>query len=356
MSSPPNSHQLQVSLRRRFLSLPTLLFFAVAIAFIFFLETRFDLDWERTREKVLGMDVGLYLLALVLYYASFVFRGLRWRTLASNASSHESSRARLPSALGFSQLIVIGWFVNGVAWGRLGDAYRAYALSEDSGEAFPWSLGTVLAERAVDMATVLVMVVVGVALFSAARDSGETGYLLLAALLMALSLGALLVAMKGYGARAARFLPGRFREAYGRFQEGTLGSLKNLPLVFGFGLAAWLLEVARMYFVVQALDLSIGIPLVLIVALGHAILSTVPTPGGVGVVEPGITGLLVLGMASEDAVSVALVDRSITYVSIIIFGGLVFLLRQATRRWRRGRRSNVPSPAAGGEHLADAQS
>lgn len=327
-----------VSLRRRILSLPTLLSFAVAAGVILFLATRFDLDWARTWDNVRGMDPWLYLAALALYYLSFVFRGLRWRVLARNAGLEESPDATMPSALRFSQLILIGWFVNSVAWLRLGDAYRAYAFSEDSGGGFSWSLGTVLAERVLDMIVVLALVIVGVTLFSATRDSGNLGYIVAAAFAMAAGLGGVVVLMKGYGARLARLFPSRFEAAYHRFHQGTLGGLKEIPVLFALGVFAWLLEVARLYFVVQALDLTISIPLVLVVALGHAILSTVPTPGGVGAVEPGVTGLLVLGMARHDAVSVVLVDRSITYVSVIVLGGLAFLLWQAShvRRRRHG--------------------
>ena len=70
------------------------------------------------------------------------------------------------------------------------------------------------------------------------------------------------------------------------------------------------------------------------VSIGHAILSTVPTPGGVGAVEPGVTGLLVLGMDRSDALSVALTDRTITYLSILVFGGIAMLLWQASYRRR----------------------
>ena len=57
-----------------------------------------------------------------------------------------------------------------------------------------------------------------------------------------------------------------------------------------------------------------------------------------GAVEPGVTGLLLISLDRTEAVSVALVDRSITYFSIIIFGGLVFLARQIAlaRRHRQG--------------------
>ena len=335
MENRSNAKDDSISLKRRILSLPTLLSFAVAVALVYFLATRFDLDWGKTWDNVRTMNPWLYGLALGLYYLSFVFRGLRWQVLARNAGIHDRPGASLPSVLRFSQLIIIGWFVNAIAALRLGDAYRAYAFSEDSGREFSWGLGTVLAERAVDMATVLGLVVIGVGLFSATRGSSGTGYVLVGTFLLAMALGALLAMMKGYGTRLARFLPGRLQQAYHQFHKGAMGSFKQLRVVFALGLVGWLLEAGRLYFVVQALDLTISLPLVLIVALAHAILSIVPTPGGVGAVEPGMTTLLVLGLERHDALSVALVDRSITYVSVIVFGGLAFLQWQASRGRRR---------------------
>ena len=136
----------------------------------------------------------------------------------------------------------------------------------------------------------------------------------------------------------ARLLPDRLERAYRRFHDGALGSFGELRLPFLLSFVGWILEVGRLYFVVQALDFDVSLSLILIAALGHALLSTVPTPGGVGAVEPGVTGLLVLEMARHDAVSVALVDRSITYLSIIVIGGLVFLAWNLTRSRRRGNR------------------
>ena len=329
-------------------SLPALLFVAVLIVAVYFLATRFDLDRDLIWENVRTMNPWLYVLALALYYLSFGFRGLRWRILARNAGIDDSRRTRLPSVARFAQLIVIGWFVNSVTFARLGDAYRAYALSEESGDDFSWSLGTVLAERVIDMATVVVLILIAAVSFSATSDSGGSGFIVAAALVMAAALATALGLMKRYGARVARFLPLRFEGAYHRFHKGALGGLRQLPVVFLLGLIGWLLEAARLYFVVHALDLTISLPLVLVVALGHAVLSTVPTPGGVGAVEPGVTGLLVLGLERNDAVSVALVDRSITYLSVILFGFLAFLLWQVTHSRRRPQGSpSADAPSAG---------
>ena len=145
-----------------------------------------------------------------------------------------------------------------------------------------------------------------------------------------------------------RGLPGSYprdsRKTYDRFHRGTLGSLDHLPTVLSLGLIGWLLEMARLYLVVQALDMDVGIALISVVALGHAILSTVPTPGGMGAVEPGVTGLLLLELSRPDAVAVAITDRSITYLSIVFIGGLLFLARQLTRiRNESGVDSQVPS-------------
>ena len=164
MNDAPDRHGQPFRLKQRFFSLPTLISFSVAIAVIYFLATRFDLDWSRTWDNVRNMNAWLYVLGVALYYLSFVFRGLRWRMLARNAGIGDWPGGRLPSLFRASQLILMGWFVNGVTWLRLGDAYRAYAFSEDSGGGFSWSLGTVLAERAMDMATILILIVFAVAL------------------------------------------------------------------------------------------------------------------------------------------------------------------------------------------------
>ena len=236
MDAHTDHRDITTTLKRRILSVPTLLSLGIAAAFIYFLAARFDLDWSSTWESIRAMDPWSYALALALYYLSFVFRGVRWRILAVNAGIHDEQSARLPSVPRASQLIVVGWFVNSIAWLRLGDAYRAYAFSEDSGRTFSWSLGTVLAERVVDMATVLAMIAVSIALFSIGKTAEGAVYVaLFAALFMASALGVLLALMKGYGARFARLLPSRIADSFTRFRQGTLGSLKQLHIVFLLG-------------------------------------------------------------------------------------------------------------------------
>ena len=268
---------------------------------------------------------------------------MRWRILAQNAASGAGPGPDFPSWLRFAQLISVGWFVNGIAPLRLGDAYRSYALAADSRRSFPWSLGTIVAERVMDMAIIFGLMVVGAVFLSSSSGFSASTYILIAGSAMALALVGFIVAMKLSGERLIRFLPGRFQDIYARFRQGTLDSFKRMPLLITLGVMGWVMEMARVYFVVEALGLDIGLALVVVVALGQAILSAVPTPGGVGVVEPGLTGLLLLELGRVDAVSVTVVDRSITYLSVVAVGFVAFLAGQVWQA-RRDRRES-PSTA-----------
>ena len=329
-------------LRRRILSLPTLLSLGVAGAFIFFLASGIDLDWSDIWQNVSEMKPWPFVLALALYYLSFLFRGYRWRLLARSAAQSADNlenSIHLPSTLRFAQLIIMGWFVNTIAWLRLGDAYRAWVFSKDTKGGFYWGLGTLLAERMLDMATVALMIVAAVLAATVTADNTILRYLVIATAGSALVFFGLLVAMRLFGLRLARQLPSALERIYGQFHQGSLGSIRarNLPLLAALSVIGWVLEAGRLYFVVQALDLSLSIPMILLVSLGHAVLSTVPTPGGIGAVEAGMTGLLVLSMPKADAASVAVLDRSITLLSVIAIGGLVFVANHIITQRRAAR-------------------
>lgn len=312
----------------------------MAVALLVLLIWRFDLDWEATWATIRGINIWLYLAAIGTYYASFWFRGMRWQLLARNTGALTQEGGQVPSTPRTAQFILIGWFVNSVMWFRLGDAYRAYLFGQESKGTFSWSLGTVVAERITDIATILLILLASIAALTLTNKS-PTAYTLLATAVAFVGVAVTLVLiMRYYGQRVAQLLPGRLEAAFDSFRQGTLGSFKQLPGVFLLGLLGWAMEIGRVYFVVAALGLDAPLALIPIVALGHALLSSVPTPGGVGVVEPGLIGILLIAMDRSDAASIALVDRSITYLSVIGVGGTMFLVFQLTRN-RIGRRNKA---------------
>ena len=325
-----------LSLWRKLMSPRTAVSFVVLAAILLLLVTRFDIAWSETWRAVRGMNLWWYVLAVAVHYLTFVFRGARWRLLLANAARHDEVPPPLPSVLGAGRIILMSWFVNSIAWFRMGDAYRAYAYAADSGVSFARSAGTVLADRVIDLTVVITLMGTGIAML---LIGGQLRPLdtKIDPLLLVLVAGGLLGAIAG-GLLVMRLthrwvapkLPGRIERIYHRFHDGTMGSFDRLPFVFGLGLLGWMCEVGRLFFVVKALGVSVALGLVLFVPMANGLLSAVPlTPGGLGIVETGVSGLLQLELTVvEVALAVALVDRTISYLSIILTGGTAFAVRQ----------------------------
>ena len=316
-----------VNIKRRLFSFPTLVSLAVAGAFLTFLVTRFDVDLASVWDQVKDSNPWYLALAVAVHYTTFAFRGARWRLLLQNA---QGEAAPAPGVAYCSQLVLLGWFVNSVGWFRLGDAYRAYLYRDEQDASFSRTIGTILAERMLDAVLVLLLLLVNVP-FLVDGDQQASWIVLGFAVALVAALAGALLAMTWARVRVLRALPGRLAERYQRFHQGALASFAQLLPVTLCGLLGWLAETSRLFLVVRALGLDIDIPLIIFITLANSLLTLVPTPGGLGAVESGVAGLLVRlsSLSISAAAALVVVDRAITYFSIIVVGAAFFLARQA---------------------------
>ena len=333
MKSQSQLYRNDISIKKKVLSFPTLMSFLIGGVLIYFLSSRFNLDWSQMFSHIKEMNIFSYVCALFLYYVSFVFRGVRWRVLGLNASRKlvENSELsfRTPPIYECSLLILNGWFVNSIAWLRMGDAYRAYAFGSRTRAGFSWSLGTIFAERVLDMSTVFVLLLIGGGLLTASIDDTMSRVLILSAFAMSVVLLLVVLVIFYAGNWLIAFLPEKLSRYVVNFKEGTVGSFDRLPVLIMLGVLGWGIEILRLWLVINSLGIETELALIMIAALGASVFSTVPTPGGVGVVEPGMTALLSIGMNGSEAAAVALCDRGITYLSVLVVGLLAFLGWQA---------------------------
>ena len=322
------------SMRCRVFSLPALVSLIVAGAFLLFLVTRFDVDLDSTWSQVRSANPWLLVAAFAVHYTTFLFRGARWRILLRHSTETGETGASVPSVLYCSQLVLLGWFVNSIGWLRLGDAFRAYLYQDENGDSFSGAIGTILAERVLDVALVALMLVVTVPFLVGSGSGAGIWTVLLVALGLAAVLMALLVAMVWARDPLLRRLPSWLGARYERFHAGAMGSLCSLPQTTVLGVLGWMAEVARMHLVALALGLDLNPALIIFLTLANSLLSLVPTPGGVGAVESGVAGLAVrlASLAKETATALVLVDRFITYISVIIVGALIFAVRPVFRQ------------------------
>ncbi|MBS34262.1 MAG: flippase-like domain-containing protein [SAR202 cluster bacterium] len=314
------------SVLRRIISLPAMVSLALAVLFLVFMITRFDVDLGEMWERVKNANPWYLALAFIIHYTTFYFRGARWRLLLQNTAT---PGARVPGALYCSQLVLLGWFANSVGWLRLGDAYRAYLYRDEQNGSFSRTVGTILAERALDTVLVVLLLAVSVP-FLLDKDDRVTWLVLAMAMSLVVGLAVILVAMTWLRGPLLRRLPSFFGERYERFHQGTMGSFQRLPQATLWGLLGWAAEIARMYLVFEALSLDVNLALPIFLTLANSLLTLVPTPGGVGAVEWGVGGLAVRlsNLTADAAAALVLIDRAITYVSVILLGAVLFLVRQ----------------------------
>ncbi|HUF05891.1 MAG TPA: lysylphosphatidylglycerol synthase transmembrane domain-containing protein [Candidatus Binatia bacterium] len=335
----------QISLRRRLLAVRTIgsLLFGVVLLFLL---TRVvfspSFDWGEVLRLIGQADVGLLALAFVAYYVTFPLRGYRWRYILAR------SGLRIPFR-DATEILFLSWFVNCLVPAKLGDLYRAYLLRGNVGASISRTVGTVFIERVADIIIIAALALTAGFWSFRGRQRPEIDTLFIVGFVVVIGFVVMLVGLRVFGARIGRWLPVAVGRLWSRFQEGSTGALgvRSVPIILAITAAIWILEGARLYFVIRALDLpevGLGISSSIFVALAAALLTAIPlTPAGVGFVEAGIIGVLYLyGVAQEPAAAVALVDRGLTIVTVIILGGILYAVSGKVRRAHGPRAESSP--------------
>ena len=282
--------------------------------------------------KVPGLIAGanpfLVLVAFGVFYLGFPLRGKRWAMLLDGTGFKIGVRDS-------TEILYLSWLINCLVPAKLGDVYRAYLLRINSDASLSRTFGTVFIERILDIFTIALM---GIAAGYWSFRSGlppEIQAVFGVAIVIVALLALALFTLRNFGRRliVALPLPERVTEFYDRFEQGVFGALKRrqLPALGTLGVAIWMTESLRLFFVVKAFgfpDVELGISGAVFVALIGSLLTAVPlSPAGLGIVEAGIVGILtiVYGVPLPEATAIALLDRVISVFSVIVFGSILYL-------------------------------
>ncbi len=333
----------QVSLRRRILNVRTIGSLAFGLLLLFFLfRVVFspNFDWGEVARLIGQANFGFLVLAFVMYYATFPLRGYRWRYVLARSGTSVGLRDA-------TEILFLSWFVNCLVPAKLGDLYRAYLLRGNFGASLSRTVGTVFIERIADIIVIAVLALSAGYWSFRGRSRPDIDTLFIIGFVVAIALILLVVALRLFGGHVGRWLPARIGELWDRFHEGSTGSLtiRSVPVILVLTVGIWTLEGARLYLVIRALGLpevGLGISSSIFVALAAALLTAIPlTPAGFGFVEAGIIGVLFLyGVPEEPAAAVALVDRGLTILTVIVLGGILYAFSAKVRR------AHGPRPAA----------
>jgi uncharacterized protein (TIRG00374 family) len=296
---------------------------------------------------ILGANPWLLLAAFVIFYIGFPLRGLRWAMLLRGTGF----RISVPDA---TEIIFLSWLVNCLVPAKLGDLYRAYLLKINSPVSLSRTFGTVFIERAMDLFAIAILAL------GAGFWSFRTGLPTPIQIVLGIGVGVVillaigLLSMRNFGRRILVRLPvpARLIEYYDRFEEGVFGAigLRRLPPLMFVTVLIWATEAMRLYLVVLALhfpDVTLGISGAFFVALVGSLLTAVPlSPAGLGIVEAGVVGVLTTAyrVPLTQATAIALVDRAISVLSIIVLGSIAYLISPKRRGAGMRRPSAEVSP------------
>lgn len=264
---------------------------------------------------------------LGLTLAGYGLRAIRWRYLASRLGH----RIRIADAL----YIQFSTITMTVTPGKVGEVLKAYLGREIAGIPISRGLGFVFSERLADLIAVLVLSVGGVSALH-----GGPFPLLVAALVVAA--GTFVAGSERFHARALRVVQGRtwakrHHASAEEISKSIRATLRAVPLTASIALAAgsWALEGLAFALALEQLGFD-GLGLgsaIAVYAISTIVGALAFLPGGVGLTEVSMVGLLVAaGMPRADASAATLMIRIVTLWFGVALGWGVFATRPAVLR------------------------
>jgi hypothetical protein len=318
--------------------LRTGLILAVTVALLayFLRSANLSAVWIELRRAELAPITGSILVMVFVY----VMRAVRWQFLLRPIG-------RTGFGIAF-RATVIGFAISALLPARPGEAVRPYLLARRERLSFTSVLATILIERMLDLAAVLIMFASFVLLFdpgmqavdSRLYDAVKLGGTVAAA--AAVAILAVMSVFAGHPERlgrmvlaAERVLPAKAVHAIARIVErfaGGLAATRNpwdlvkglalsMPVWLGIAVSVWL--VARAFHITLPFTGSFLLLTLLVVGVA------VPTPGGVGgfheAFRVGATAFY--GVDNDRAVGCAIAMHASQFVPVVV-AGLVFMAQE----------------------------
>jgi uncharacterized membrane protein YbhN (UPF0104 family) len=283
-----------------------------------------------------GASIALLVLALLAYAAVTAMRGVRWHAILR--------RAGVPVGMAEAQmLIVVGYMGNTVLPARGGELLRVLLMGQRTGCSRITILGTIVAERVLDVVALLAMLVLLAVVGVAGAQSSANLDLTAGCVLLALAL-ALLGGWRLTRTRRLRGLSGRVAEL--ALATRNLLSAQGLALVL-LTAAVWVGEGCIYWLAGRALDLRLGLLQGCFLVMLSSLAATVPAaPGYAGTYDAAIQlGLGALHVHGGPAVAFGLLVRLIIFVPITLVGLVLVVVRYGGLSSLRGIRRAAAPPA-----------
>jgi glycosyltransferase 2 family protein len=267
------------------------------------------------------LSILLLVLAVFVYACVTLVRGVRWHAILRRAGIEASM-------VDTQALVVVGYMGNTVLPARGGELLRVFLLGQRTGRSRVTILGTIIAERLLDVLALLVLLVL-LAIVAATGVQGAFHLGPTAAIAAITLLVLALVLLAGWRMGRA----GRLHALSGRAVSLTLAT-RNLLSVQGLRLvlltaAIWGGEGFIYWLVGRALHLHMNILQGCFLVVLSSLVAIIPAaPGYAGTYDAAIQfGLGVLHVHGGRAISFGLLVRLVIFLPITVAGLILMVLR-----------------------------
>jgi uncharacterized protein (TIRG00374 family) len=266
-----------------------------------------------SRVEVVWLAPGLLVLAVQAW-----IRGARWASLLRASADRPVPASRVVDAM------LVGYFVNAVLPGRVGEVARALIVSRRESVGFGLVAASVVVERAIDVMALSGLVAAALAVTASGWSVAIAG------------LGLAIAAVLALGRRAPvleRLVPRRMPARAAAGIRDFLGAVAAIPArVMGSAAAlsilAWLGDATLVLLVARALGFELDPAAALAIGLGGALGTALPAaPGYLATYELGAVTLGSLaGVPADTVLPIALLTHLIG-VGVLALAGAVALGR-----------------------------
>ncbi|MBQ2778334.1 MAG: flippase-like domain-containing protein [Bacteroidaceae bacterium] len=291
-----------------------------------------NFDFARIWEALHTMDMWWFWVSCLFGVLSHAIRGWRWRLTLAPLGYRPANDSCVYS-------IFIAYAANLVV-PRVGEVSRCVVLERYDRVPFAQSLGTLVSERLVDTAMVLLITLVAVAsqwtVFRAfvaeAGGVSESGIFSSVGRMVILLLSLVAVGAVLYFLVRRLSLWGRVKSFVSRFCEGfmSLTKMRHFWLFIIETVGIWLCYFLQFYLCFFCFDFSSGLSVAaaLLLFVAGSVAVVVPTPNGAGPWHFAVMSIMMLyGVSSTDAGAFALIVHSLQTLLVALLGivGLVML-------------------------------
>ncbi len=289
--------------------------------------------WSQIRDaSILGL-----LLGAALNLGHNVFRVLRWRVLLNPVRRGIGFRPMFSA-------VILGYLTSWVIPGRLGELVRPMLLSAREGIALGPVVGTIVADRVLDIVAVAFLFAVGVWITPLSGEAAAHVALLrtgaVAISVGAIAVLALMVVASVSDQRLAAWFARRGKPFRWLGRAGVslahgaraLRSPRAVGLVLIHSIAAWIMIAGATWVCVRSAGAEVSAGAILVILPMLVLGVAVPTPAGAGGYHGAMkAGLMLFGVSQVTAVSAGLLAHMMMTIPVIVAG--VILLWTENVRW-----------------------